>query len=103
MRGFERTDGEYSERVERELVELEARLERLEEIDGGRVSGADVYFLKNVVVLVECALLDFGVHDTDQCHRNHTFDRNCMLEEKETVKVKSWVADLSIQRVDKFH
>ena len=45
-------DRAYAERVESELLEVERRL------TGDRVSGADVHFLKNVAVLVECALRD---------------------------------------------
>jgi hypothetical protein len=50
-------DCAYAEHVASALVDLEARLAQ------NRVSGADVYLLRNVSVLIDCALRDFGVHD----------------------------------------
>jgi hypothetical protein len=52
-------DCAYAEHVADELKDLEKRLVQ------GRASGTDVYLLRNVAVLIDCALRDFGVYITE--------------------------------------
>jgi hypothetical protein len=68
-------DCAYAEHVADELDNLEKRLAQ------GHASGADVYLLRNVAVLIDCALRDFGVYDAGRRSRNTTFDRNCLQSE----------------------
>lgn len=83
----------YAERVESELLELEARLTE------SRVTGADLYFLKNVGVLVDCALQDYDVQDAKTRQWNPNFDRNCLMKVREAEKLKSGLAKM-IQKVE---
>jgi hypothetical protein len=79
-------DCAYAEHVADELEDLEKRLAQ------GRASGADVYLLRNVAVLIDCALRDFGVYDAGRRSRNTKFDRNCMLSEARARELQDWVA-----------
>ncbi len=79
-------DCAYAEHVADELKDLEERLVQ------GRASGADVYLLRNVAVLIDCALRDFGVYDAGRRSWNTTFDRNCLLSEARARELQDWVA-----------
>jgi hypothetical protein len=75
-----------------ELHDLEERLEQ------GRASGADVYFLQNFDVLIDCALTDEGVYDTTQRRRNAHFESNCLRNEARARELHTWVA-VTVARV----
>lgn len=73
----------YAGRLETEMLELETRL------NAKRVTETDLYFLKNIGVLVECALEDYGCNDKEQRRQNNAFERNCALQDRDSEKVKS--------------
>ena len=50
-----------------------------------------MYLLRNVAVLIDCALRDFGVYDAGRRSRNTKFDRNCMLSEARARELQDWV------------
>jgi hypothetical protein len=73
----------YAERAESHLVEMEKRWNK------NTMNEVDLYFLKNLGVLLRCALQDFGCNDTNQRRKNSNSDRNCMEKEKKAVKLES--------------
>lgn len=73
----------YAERVEDDLFELETRWK------ANDVREADLYFLQNMGVLVDCALKDFGCVDESRRDQNLSFNTNCMLKEQEATSLKA--------------
>jgi hypothetical protein len=85
-------DCAYADHAIKELQELEARLAQ------GRASGANVYFLHNFDVLIDCALRDFEVYDARRRRMNSAFDRNCLVVEGRADELHKWVA-VTVARV----
>ena len=83
----------YAERAESHLVEMEKRWNE------NTMNEVDLYFLKNLGVLLRCALQDFGCNDTNQRRKNSNSDRNCMEKERKTEKLESLLPGI-IQKFD---
>ena len=73
---------EYAQRTQDNLYELQTRWNEQD------VRQADLHFLQNMGVLVECALKDFGCDDAQRRRQNAHFHANCLLAEKEAEWLK---------------